>query len=86
VKPRNMCRRLLIALAAAFVLSAWLYALATIHTLRPPDAVPGIERAGGLLAFFRDKGTWVLALELVGLAVSAALLVIAERHASRRRG
>lgn len=75
-----VCRRMLIAVAVAFVLSAWLYSLATIRALQAASEPRAGQPSAGLLAFFRDNGTWVLAMELAGLAVMAAVLVVLERR------
>jgi hypothetical protein len=80
MKPWSVWRRLLILWAVAFLLSAWLYCLATMHTMRiahePQDAA-GL--ASGLMVFFRDNGAKVLATELAGLAICAAVMVITDR-------
>ncbi len=79
--PR-LCRRLVITLAIAFLLSAWLYCLATIRAPRLVDAPQRVEQATGLIAFFCDHGAGVLLAELVALAACATALVVTERRAS----
>ena len=80
MKPEKICRKLLLVLAFAFVLSAWLYCLATMHILRSANALQDSAVTSGLMAFFRDNGAKVLAIELVALALCGAIMVFAERQ------
>ena len=78
MRPQDICRRLLVVLAVAFVVSAWLYCMATVHMLHRVEDPRTSESA--LITFFRDHGTKVLASELAALAVCAAVMVLLERR------
>ncbi len=84
MKPAKICRKLLLVLAFVFVLSAWLYCLATMHILRSANALPDSAASSGLMAFFRDNGAQVLAIELVALALCGASMVFAERQSAAK--
>jgi len=77
--PNHPWRWLVIGLGALFVVSAWLYCLATLATIRRVEQPHAAAPESGLLMLFRDYGEWVLGLELLGLTLCTALLWKRER-------
>ncbi len=78
-----VCRRLILALAAAFVISSWVTCLATLHLARgnPADRPPVTSP---VVIFFGTWGGTVLAGELAALAAAALYWRWAERTVSDR--
>lgn len=78
---RDICRRLVIVVAAAFLISAWLYTLATIHIAHDRLGRPEVSP---LIALFRDHGAAVLLAELALLALATVGMVYGERSTPAR--
>jgi hypothetical protein len=80
-RSRNsLWRRLVVAWSVLFVVSTWLYCMATLAALRQVERWDAAETESGLLRLFRDHGEYVLAAELAGLALCAAGLWLGERE------
>lgn len=79
MQRRKLARRAVIVLAVGFLLSVWLYCLATMQAMRAVDDPAAAAMSSSLLVFFREHGTVVLGAELVLLAVGAVVMVATDR-------
>ena len=77
---QRLCRAVLIAISVAFVLSAWLYGIATIRTARVVQSSQVGGTTSAVVEFFRDYGAVVLLVELVLLAVAVVAMIRSDRR------
>jgi hypothetical protein len=80
----RLCRTLLLLVAVSFVLSAWLYCLATLHSRPETGGGPQDGENSVLIQLFREHGTVILVAELAALALCGALWVVGERKLASR--